>query len=193
MSNTSIDLLDDLSFSDELPASSVALQHCQKHIPKQPDILWAEQPRLKWHFKLYHLFTIPFLLFLSLIMLSPLYLSWVYGAAYLDYYRVVIIGAVAFYFAIPHHIIKYFKLKNTYYALTPEGLWELHDTKATRYNLSLLRNVIYVPEENHYGNLGFLYRTNGNWKNHSFKDIPRGRILHQAVMEQLELASQPTS
>lgn len=93
---------------------------------------------------------------------------------------------MTFYFAIPYYIVRYYRLKNTHFALTEKALWKVVYKEATSFQLDTMRNIVHIPTKGSYGNLGFLYRTNYDWKYQSLKDVPQSGILYDALMRQLE-------
>lgn len=171
---------------DDVHQNGYFANHCSQHIPDGHTIIWANQPRLRLEFTIYRLLLIAALLLVSGFYWSEAYLIWQSGGKIAIWE--VVIGTILFYFAIPHYIVKFYRLKNTYFALTPTGLWKVVYKKATPFKLAAMRNIVHVPTEGNYGNLGFLYRKGRNWKHHSLKNVTQSSVLYEALMQQLETA-----
>lgn len=174
---------------DDVHRSGYAASHCSRCIPNAPNILWADQPRLRLQFTIYHIPLIAVLLYWSS------YFGWEAHRLWQLVGEVsiwnILLGTLLFYFAIPYYIVQYYRLKNTYFALTPTTLWKVVYKKATPFELAHMRNIVHIPTEGSYGNLGFLYRKGYDWKHQSLKDVPQSGVLYEAVMQQLESAKTP--
>ena len=84
------------------------------------------------------------------------------------------------------------------YGLTEAGLLLKNPRQFRCFRLDTIKNVVYAPTNEQEGNLGFLYRERRfftgrkEWVHHKIKNIQGGAELYTLLMQQLDLAAQPT-